>query len=710
MWEKLVRDMKINLFSADLMPLKFLFFMLFAANTTLYPYLAVHLQSLGFGADKAAVVFAIIPLVSIMGPPVAGAVADKIGNFKLFFSVMVAVSGLLSLFLLVIPAVPVPPGLSLTLLTDHLEPEYQDVNKLAEVLPKEESGKTVDAEYLQFIVITNQSGCDIYDEYQTTMDGINKINIGSAEPKATANLTLIQKTSNFSLMAVTTHHPLYCPTGVPLRPLSKGAEALLPEILMDYNTSALDMKNGNLSTDEDAWWRSGCDVKVPGLCEPHHADIIGAEALSFWTYLFARTFLNGAVNAAFTLFEGATLSLLKRHEGDYGLQRLWGYMGSMVFTPFSGWLIDTMSYGSSTPDFRPAFYLFVGLQGLAGLVALSVDLKFKPPSDQVIKNIWRFLHNVEVIMLFVAMGLSGAFFGFLEAFLFWFLGDLGASRSLMGLTVTVGAAAAIPLLIVMTPIVRKFGHICVIAMGFLGYAIRFAGYASIYNPVSALYFEALEGVTMGLMLSAGMTYASELSTTKTVVSLQALSGTLHYGVGKGAGSLVGGYMYHHLGARKTFRLMTVASLLSAIIFFIFHIFINHRNKLRKLNNEDVMLIDDEEMEIIKLKETDKSVRKVKRRENGKTKKGLSENGIYEYKLRVAKLDAETQTDDVVILDAAPAEIVVEPVTPVEPTAPAELATPEPSFDEPIADEPSYVEPASEEPKPVKPYLGDEEEC
>lgn len=54
---------------------------------------------------------------------------------------------------------------------------FADVNKLAEVLPKEESGKTVDAEYLQFIVITNQSGCDIYDEYQTTMDGINKVGV-----------------------------------------------------------------------------------------------------------------------------------------------------------------------------------------------------------------------------------------------------------------------------------------------------------------------------------------------------------------------------------------------------------------------------------------------------------------------------------------------------------------------------------------------------
>lgn len=57
-------------------------FVLSAANTTLYPYLAVHLQSLGFGADKAGVLLAITPLVAIMGPPISGAFADKLGNFK----------------------------------------------------------------------------------------------------------------------------------------------------------------------------------------------------------------------------------------------------------------------------------------------------------------------------------------------------------------------------------------------------------------------------------------------------------------------------------------------------------------------------------------------------------------------------------------------------------------------------------------------------
>ena len=58
--------------------------------------------------------------------------------------------------------------------------------------------------------------------------------------------------------------------------------------------------------------------QVPGLCG---TDIVQGEAVSFWSYLGARVLLNCAVNAGFTLFEGATLSLIKEHDGDYGLQR-----------------------------------------------------------------------------------------------------------------------------------------------------------------------------------------------------------------------------------------------------------------------------------------------------------------------------------------------------------------------------------------------------
>jgi len=46
-----------------------------------------------------------------------------------------------------------------------------------------------------------------------------------------------------------------------------------------------------------------------------------------------------------------------------------------------------------------------------------------------------------------------------------------------------------------------------------------------------MLFELLEGVTMGLMLSAAYMYAASLSTKNNIVSLQAIAGTLHHGVG-----------------------------------------------------------------------------------------------------------------------------------------------------------------------------------
>ena len=56
--------------------------------------------------------------------------------------------------------------------------------------------------------------------------------------------------------------------------------------------------------------------------------------------------------------------------------------------------------------------------------------------------------------------------------------------------------------------------------------------------------------------------------------------SLYFFLGKGAGSLVGGYMYHHFGARKTFRLFSIANMFSAIAFFIFHLMYIRRRQRR----------------------------------------------------------------------------------------------------------------------------------
>ena len=69
----------------------------------------------------------------------------------------------------------------------------------------------------------------------------------------------------------------------------------------------------------------------------------------------------------------------------------------------------------------------------------------------------------------------GTAWGYIESFLFWLLEDLGASRSLMGITITVGGIAGVPLLVLSGPIISRIGHANVLFIGFVFYAIRLVG-------------------------------------------------------------------------------------------------------------------------------------------------------------------------------------------------------------------------------------------
>jgi MFS family permease len=53
-----------------------------AALFVLYPYLTIHMRELGINVEETAIMSAVIPVVAIVMPPIAGMVADRIGNFR----------------------------------------------------------------------------------------------------------------------------------------------------------------------------------------------------------------------------------------------------------------------------------------------------------------------------------------------------------------------------------------------------------------------------------------------------------------------------------------------------------------------------------------------------------------------------------------------------------------------------------------------------
>ena len=100
---------------------------------------------------------------------------------------------------------------------------------------------------------------------------------------------------------------------------------------------------------------------------------------------------------------------------------------------------------------------------------------------------------------------------------------------------------------------------------------RIAGYSFMYNPWHCLIFEALESVTSSLSFTAAVTYAAKLSTITTDSSIQGLLGGLYYGVGKGFGSLIGGYLMKAFGTRPTYQIFAALSLITGIIYFFFNL-------------------------------------------------------------------------------------------------------------------------------------------
>ena len=96
----------------------------------------------------------------------------------------------------------------------------------------------------------------------------------------------------------------------------------------------------------------------------------------FWSYLAIRVLLDVLRASSLMLFEGAVVSIIKQHGGDYGLQKLFGTFGAVIFGPLSGVLID---FGQG---YSGVIVLYSVIRAATALCILKLDLDFKVSSCQ----------------------------------------------------------------------------------------------------------------------------------------------------------------------------------------------------------------------------------------------------------------------------------------------------------------------------------------
>lgn len=644
-----------------LIPLKILFFVHASTLFVLYPYLTIHMRELGINVEETAIMSAVTPVVAIVLPPLAGMLADKIGNFRLLLALSSALGGASALLLLAVPVgritVTFPPAVELLASCDGgalrlrhvhdypcrpLHPYAYDVNLttlscgfVCDLPPEMIKNQTDEMLHMHSYVIQLQSPVSSQQlVYRHTVSSFLK----PMAPKKDKSTTRIL-----------TNDPLFNTTATLVPPEqiffpapqlykmecshdSQNASCYFAwDSLVSEQKKVNDESNFRIRISDDAQqaeldarkytvkaitaWESqsefvkdvsdiesticvdslskgssGVSVRAGALHFPSCAAACAAAAprsslcentqqqkdidpaFTFWAYLAVRVSIGIIGGTAFAMFEGAVIAIVREQRADYGLQRVYGSIGGMISSPLSGMLIDYASRGKGYTDFRPAFYLYAVLKVLSGALMLSIDLEFKQPAQNLLEDVISVFRNIEIVALFIACFIMGTAWGYIESFLFWLLQDLGASRSLMGITITVGGVAGLPLLVLSGPIIHRLGHANVLFIGFVFYAIRLLGYSLIYNPWLCLVFEALESVTSSLSFTAAVTYAARLSSTTTDTSVQGLLGGIYYGVGKGAGSLIGGYLMKFFGTRPTYQIFACATFVTGCMYFLFNKF------------------------------------------------------------------------------------------------------------------------------------------
>ncbi|GAB1866623.1 Macrophage MHC class I receptor 2-like protein [Camponotus japonicus] len=669
----------------ELMSLKLIFFVQASTIYVLYPYLTIHMRELGINIEETAIMSAITPLVAIVMPPLAGMLADRIGNFRILLSVFSIFGGLAALLLLLVPTgrtiVNFPEniimelgcqGKSGSLLYTMSQTHPCEMKLDSEITIKIEScgfmcHMETDNETDHNLILKSRLYTVRHFNFQTDESTLYKYIPAQNDLSTSSNqqenieehrqlkndeffktaIRRISKTyyffptdqllsfsciskcvqdfDNFTETLYECKNHTLCAFDYLIKPKNNNNQTinyhlykskikslkldeedlqqerqryLAEEIAWaeeDFRKVTCDDSDNNnyindqvtvdvhlydydanLKTTKQVLSTNKCNQKciviVPrkSMCSNMNIEIEYNVSLTFWLYLIIRVFIGIIGGTTFAMFEGAVIAILREQKADYGLQRIYGSIGGMISSPLSGFLIDYASKDKGYTDFRPAFYLYAALKLISGVLMLLINLEFKAPASNVVHDVFIVLKNIETAALFLACFVLGTAWGYIESFLFWLIQDLGGSNSLMGITVTVGGIAGIPLLALSGPIISKIGHANVLFIGFVFYAIRLCGYSLVYNPWLTLIFEALESVTSSLSFTAAVTYAAKLSTISTDSSIQGLLGGVYYGVGKGSGSLIGGYLMKTFGTRPTYQIFAMITLVTGIIYFIFN--------------------------------------------------------------------------------------------------------------------------------------------
>ncbi|XP_050457331.1 major facilitator superfamily domain-containing protein 6 isoform X1 [Cataglyphis hispanica] len=531
----------------ELAPIKSHYFLYNAATAPMVQFLPTIGKQLGFSGILVGTMYTVLPISGLIAKPLFGSLADKFKLHKTFFLIFQAVLTIAFFCIYFIPEID--RSASVTLICDNNIP-------FLEICPQKEFSQNT----LNSVIVKNihtdsvcQLSCEGVPHGYIELSGKN-VSMNSTFDFS-AEFDIYQDLLTNNCVDVKVHMFLDDVTQIPVC----GNQLRTKCMATCHNNSAFnhllqEAKNSHSNTEQSTYFY-----------------------LFFWAAIISWIGMAVVVSIADAIcFD--LLGYEKRN--DYGKQKMWGSIGFGIFGISAGYLVDLLSEGQYEKDYTCIFYIML-IAMIADIVVVAVTLRKKNPecSTNAEPPLFRELLSVvrEGRVLVFAWWCIGA--GMCTAviwnFLFWYSEIIATSshvawiKTLQGLMTGVQCfLGELPFNFVSGSILKKLGHINVMSLVLLIYAIRFMAYSLISNPWLFLILELLHGPSFGLCWPTMVSYGDKVTPSGTKATMQGFVGAIFEGIGVASGSFICGWLIDTFGGVTLLRTFSVGALLWLSVFWL----------------------------------------------------------------------------------------------------------------------------------------------
>lgn len=298
------------------------------------------------------------------------------------------------------------------------------------------------------------------------------------------------------------------------------------------------------------------------ICSSVALVMVLSQIRTFWGLVLVVGLYAFTASPIISLVDNAVMQVLEGKKNAYGRQRLWGAIGWGISAPLVGALIERTGLYLSFWCFGPLMMagLFVSF-GIPFKGRMRLGKPYFREALPLVANPWWVSFLFMVFVIGIAQATVSTFF-------ILRLDHLGASKTLIGLSLTAATLSEIPMYLYAERLLQRWGARGLLLFSTIAYLVRVMAYSMVVLPWTAIFLQLFHGPSYSALLVAGVTYADEIAPPGLGASAQGLFSAVLLGIGVTAGNLIGGTLYQNFGAAVMYRSVGLIIFASLILFLI----------------------------------------------------------------------------------------------------------------------------------------------